>query len=94
VVHAATWTDPSDPTRVAIFDRLLYSTQYVVVSLGETTIAPDKDRAGGFYVVRLQRVRFRVGGGLAHGVIMGRVQTAMRQALAAELEMARMVAGR
>lgn len=94
VVHAATWTDPSDSTHVTVADRLLYSTQYIVASLGETEIVRDRERPGSFYVIRLLRVRFRVGGGLAHGVIMKQVHGAMQRALVGELEMARTVARR
>jgi len=94
VVHAVTLTDPADPGRVTFVDRLLYSTQYVLVSLGETMISDDPEGEGSFYVVRLQRVQFRVGGGLAHGVVMKKVQGAMRQSLTAELELARTVAQR
>lgn len=94
LVHGVTYADPSHPGRVSIVDKLLYASHYAVASLGETMVIQDPEVANGFYVIRLQRTRVHLGGGLAHGVIMNRVHAGMRTAISQELEMARQVAAR
>ena len=94
LVHGVVWTDPEDPARVSFADKLLYASHYAVAGLGETEIVEDKRSPEHFYVVRSQRTRFHLGGGLAHGVIMGRVHDGVRTGVEAELEMARQVAAR
>lgn len=94
LVHGVTWTDPANPGRVSMVDKLLYASHYVVASLGETMVVPDPHVEDGFYVIRMQRARFHVGGGLAHGVIMNRVHAGLRSGIESELDMARRVARR
>ena len=92
LMHGVMWTDPDDPTRVSFADKLLYASHYAVAGLGEMSIIEDKTSPESFYVVRSQRTRFHVGGGLAHGVIMNRVHDGALNWLETELDLARRVA--